>query len=128
MTTPEYFRVGEAQKAIEAFSNNLKCTKWEAQLPFTGSTLIRCFESELEYIEYADLLQFCNPKYKGLKVYFNPLIYPPPSANTDNAGIDRLRVDLERAAHKNGYSIISNGKRNSPSKVFLCQSFRAHNS
>ncbi len=120
--------VDEAQKAICSFSNNLKCTKWEAKLPFIGSSIVQHFECEMEFLEHSNLLDFCKEKYKGLKIYFNPDIYPSPSASETKAGMDKLRVDLERVAHSHGYNIVSNGRKSICSKVFLCQSYRAYKS
>jgi len=52
-------------------------------------------------------------------------VYPSPLINGSNKGIELLRIELERAAHNNGYILRCNGG-NKTNRVFLCQSCRIY--
>ena len=87
----------------------MKCVKWEGKLPFVGSTITEYFESGMEFQQHENLLSFCHSQYRGLKVFFNPCVYPSPLMNGTNNGIELLRIELERVANNNGYILRCNG-------------------
>jgi len=119
------YRLLEAQEAIQEFANNLKCDKWEGKLPFISSPITAYFEGGMEFHQNENLLLFCLPQYKGLKIYFNPCVYPSPLIDGSNNGFEQLRIELERAAHNNGYKLCCNGG-NKTNRVFLCQCSRKY--
>jgi hypothetical protein len=101
--------------AVRNFLLHFKCDSWMARIPFSVSLpQFSTFPEELTFTEHSNILEFCNPSYKNMKV---------PTVRQDNDfGFVALHKDLEILALKDGFYMKSNGgSKHSKSQLFCCQ-------
>ena len=82
---------------------------------------------ELTFNEHSNILEYCRPLYKNMKVYFNPVKYPTVTMDNDS-GFVALHKDLEVLALKDGFYMKSNGSsKRSNSRFCKCNHAYNHN-
>jgi hypothetical protein len=93
----------ESQMAVKNFFLHFKCDSWMAQIPFCVSLpQLSNSPEELTFNEHSNILEFCNPSFKNMKVYFNPVKYPTVTMDNDS-GFVALHKDLEVLALNDGF-------------------------
>ena len=114
--------------AVKNFFLHFKCDSWMAQIPFCVSlTQLSNSPEELTFNEHSNILEFCNPSYKNMKVYFDPVKYPTVTKDNDS-GFVALHKDLEVLALKDGFYMKSNGSsKRSNSRFCKCNHAYNHN-
>jgi hypothetical protein len=113
--------------AVKNFLLHFKCDSWMTQIPFCVSlTQLSNSPEELTFNEHSNILEFCNPSYKNMKVYFDPVKYPTVTKDNDS-GFVALHKDLKVLALKDGFYMKSNGgSKCSNSRLFCCRCNRAY--
>jgi hypothetical protein len=110
-------------------------SSWEAKLPFCVQKVLPRNDCPLsnDYPHHSNILEFCDPDYKGYKIFFDPSQYPPP-ADGDAKSIRHdpnwlsFKSAIALAAFEQGYVIIASGstKTQTASRVFTCQRSSCH--
>jgi hypothetical protein len=93
-----------------------------AQIPFCVSLpQLSNSPEELTFNEHSNILEYCKPLYKNMKVYFDPVKYPTVTKDNDS-GFVALRKDLEVLALNDGFYMKSNrDSKRSNSCLFCCR-------
>jgi hypothetical protein len=75
----------ESQKAVKNILLHFKCDTWMAQIPFCVLLPQLSYSpGELTFNEHSNVLEYCKPSYKNMKVYFNPVKYPTVTKDNDS--------------------------------------------
>ena len=115
----------EAQKVIHEYSTSYKCDEWEAIIPFVIST--PSYSCNGIYREHPNVLEFLNVQYSGMRVYFDPTMYPSPLLKLEgHDGLRKLKIDLERVSRDNGFNLISFGGNCDLRARMVCQSYQRY--
>jgi hypothetical protein len=80
-----------------------------AQIPFCVSLpQLSSSPEELTFNLHSNVLEYCKPSYKNMKVYFDPVKYPTVTKDND-FGFVTLHKDLEVLALKDVFYMKSDG-------------------
>jgi len=119
--------VNEAQKVIHEYSTSYKSDEWEATIPFVVSTPSYSSKSNGIYTEHPNVLEFLKVQYSGMRVYFDPTMYPSPLLKLEgHDGLRKLKIDLERVSRDNGFNLISFGGNCDLRARMVCKSYQRY--
>jgi hypothetical protein len=98
-----------SQMAGRNFLLHFKCDSWMERITFPVSLpQLSTSPEELTFNEHSNILEYCNPSCKNMKVYFDQVKYSTITQDND-FGFVALRKDLEVLALKDGLYMKSNG-------------------